>query len=308
MADEAPSGSGGERLRMPPWLRVKTGKARLANETRRLVAAHGLHTVCEQAHCPNLGECYACHTATFLIMGGVCTRDCGFCAVPHGGPGPLDPGEPERVAQAAAELGLSYVVVTSVTRDDLPDGGAGHFAATIRALRQAQPATQVEVLTPDFRGDAAAVATVLAAAPDVYNHNLETVRRLQPTVRPQAGYDTSLGVLAQVAREGALTKSGLMVGLGETAEEVTAALGDLAAVGARIVTIGQYLQPTRRHLPVARYVPPEEFDAYATSGRRAGIRYVFAGPFVRSSYRAAEAWAAQRAVPPPDAGPHHATG
>lgn len=284
---EAPPG------RLPPWLRVKTRKADLSRETRELVAAHGLHTVCESARCPNLGECYSCRTATFLIMGAVCTRNCGFCAVEHGHPAPLDPREPARVAEAAGALGLRYVVVTSVTRDDLPDGGAGHFAATIRALRHSAPEAKTEVLIPDFRGSAAALAAVLKAAPDVLNHNLETVRRLQPTVRPQAGYETSLGVLREAKRLGAVTKSGLMVGLGENDLEVREAMRDLAEAGVSLLTVGQYLQPSRRHLPVARYVEPAAFDEMARWGREAGIAHVFAGPFVRSSYKAAEAaaWA-----------------
>lgn len=286
-----------ERLPFPPWLRVKTGKAVLSQSTRTVVERHGLHTVCQSARCPNLGECYASGTATFLIMGEVCTRDCRFCAVPHGVPGPLDTGEPERVAQAAAELGLRYVVITSVTRDDLPDGGAGHFAATVQAVRAALPTAQVEVLIPDFGGQVASVERVLAAGPDVVNHNLETVRRLQPTVRPQASYATSLGVLRCARDLGARTKSGLMVGLGETEQEIREAFRDLATVGVQILTVGQYLQPTRRHLPVQRYVPPEEFTRYEDWGREEGIRHVFAGPFVRSSYRAAESAACACAAP-----------
>lgn len=277
-----------ERVPVPNWLRVKVGKAKLSRATRELVAGHGLHTVCENAHCPNIGECYACQTAAFMILGNTCTRNCRFCAVNHGVPQAVDPDEPRRVAQAAAKLGLRYVVVTSVTRDDLPDGGAGQFAATIRAVRAQLPDARVEVLTPDFRGDPAALHTVLNAGPDVFNHNLETVRRLQVTVRPQAAYETSLAVLREASSRGALTKSGLMVGLGETDEEVREAFRDLAAAGVRILTVGQYLQPTRRHLPVARYVEPEAFDAYRAWGREAGIAHVFAGPFVRSSYKAAE--------------------
>jgi lipoic acid synthetase len=280
--------SDSERPAFPQWLRVKTGKARLSRATRELVAGHGLHTVCEGAHCPNIGECYACQTAAFMILGNTCTRDCGFCAVNHGLPQAVDPDEPRRLADAAASLGLRYVVVTSVTRDDLPDGGAGQFAATILALRAKLPHARVEVLTPDFRGDRTALHTVLDAGPDVFNHNLETVRRLQLTVRPQAAYDVSLAVLREASSRGALTKSGLMVGLGETDEEVREAFRDLAAAGVRILTVGQYLQPTRRHLPVARYVEPDAFDAYRAWGEEAGIAHVFAGPFVRSSYKAAE--------------------
>ncbi len=276
-------------LRLPPWLRVKTGKARLCGETRRLVAEHALHTVCDNAHCPNIGECYSSQTATFLIMGSVCTRNCGFCAVQHGQTSALDPEEPERLAAAALNLGLDYVVVTSVTRDDLGDGGAAHFAATISALHAAG-LPQVEVLTPDFRGDVDSLQTVLQAGPTVFNHNIETVRRLCPTVRPQADYDRSLQVLRQ-ARELApdiLRKSGLMVGLGETDEEVADLLADLHEAGCQILTIGQYLRPSRHHLSVQRYVEPERFDRYAAQARAIGISQVLAGPFVRSSYRAAE--------------------
>ncbi|MBU0606745.1 MAG: lipoyl synthase, partial [Armatimonadetes bacterium] len=237
--------------RLPPWLRVKTGKAKLCGETRALLAEHGLQTVCDQARCPNIGECYSRHTATFLIMGKHCTRDCRFCAVLHGAPEPLDPGEPARLAAAATALGLRHVVVTSVTRDDLPDGGAGHFAATIRSLRKAG-LSSVEVLTPDFRGNRDALRCVLIHKPTVFNHNVETVRALCPTVRPLAGYDRSLQVLRD-ARELApdvLRKSGFMVGLGETDEQVAGLMEDLFAAGCQILTIGQYLQPSPRQLPV----------------------------------------------------------
>jgi len=274
--------------RLPPWLRVKTGKARLSRQTRELVQAHGLHTVCEAAKCPNIGECYSHNTATFMILGDTCTRNCAFCAINHGQPQRVDANEPARLAEAAADLGLRYVVVTSVTRDDLPDGGAGQFAATIRAIRQRLPGVKVEVLTPDFLGDLSVLQIVLQAEPDVFNHNVETVRRLQPTIRPQAGYDRSLEVLQAAGQAGMRTKSGLMVGLGETDDEVQQTLEDLAAVGVSIVTIGQYLQPSRRHIPVARYVPPEQFEVYAGMARQAGIRKALCGPFVRSSYRAAE--------------------
>ncbi len=274
--------------RLPPWLRVKTGKAQLSRRTRELVHSYGLHTVCEAARCPNIGECYARNTATFMILGDVCTRNCAFCAISHGEPQPPDPQEPMRVAQAAAALGLKYVVITSVTRDDLPDGGAGYFAATISAIRSRLPQARVEVLTPDFQGDLQALHIVLAARPDVFNHNVETVRRLQPLIRPQADYDRSLKVLQAAAEAGMRTKSGLMVGLGETEAELQQTLEDLARVGVSIVTIGQYLQPTRRHLPVARYVAPEEFDRFAAMARQAGIERALCGPFVRSSYRAAE--------------------
>jgi lipoic acid synthetase len=251
--------------------------------------------VCENAQCPNVGECYSASTATFLIMGRSCTRDCGFCAVHHGRPAPLDPEEPQRVAAAASRLGLDYVVVTSVTRDDLPDGGAGHFAATIRALREGTGA-EVEVLIPDFQGDAEALRTVLDAGPCVLNHNVETVRRLSPTVRPQADHERSLQVLrdSRVYRPEIPRKSGFMVGLGETDEETVELMGELRAAGCQILTIGQYLRPSRRHLPVARYVPPEQFADHARVGMDLGIGEVVSGPFVRSSYRAAEAARALR--------------
>lgn len=274
---------------MPPWLRVKTGKAKLCGQTRELVSSHGLQTVCDNARCPNIGECYSHQTATFLIMGSSCTRNCGFCAVRHSRPHPLDSSEPQRLAAAALNLGLQYVVVTSVTRDDLEDGGAAHFAATIRAL-QAAGVPAVEVLTPDFQGDKAALQTVLAAQPLVFNHNLETARELCGLVRPQADYERSLQVLRN-ARELApdiLRKSGFMVGLGETDEQVLELMSDLHEAGCQILTIGQYLRPSREQLPVRRYVEPEQFDWYAERGREIGIEHVFAGPFVRSSYRAAE--------------------
>lgn len=277
--------------RLPDWLRVKVGKREQSRSTHALLAELGLNTVCASARCPNIGECYGCRTATFLILGNRCTRDCRFCAVAGGIPDPLDPDEPRRVALAASRLGLRYVVVTSVTRDDLPDGGAGHFAATITALRRDDPTVQVEVLTPDFRGSRKALTTVLAAGPTVFNHNVETVPRLQPLVRPQASWEMSLNLLAQAGEIAPQIprKSGLMVGLGETDAEVRTALSDLAAAGVTLVTVGQYLRPTGRHLPVDRYVPPEQFSQYAQWAREAGFVYAACGPFVRSSYHAAEA-------------------
>ncbi|MBM3473135.1 MAG: lipoyl synthase [Armatimonadetes bacterium] len=277
--------------RLPDWLKVKMGKARLSESTRRLVQDARLHTVCQSAKCPNIGECFGAGTATFLLMGDRCTRNCGFCAVRAGPPEPLDEHEPRRVAETVAEMALDYAVLTSVTRDDLPDGGAGHFAATVCAIKAARPEAQVEVLVPDFQGDETPIRTVLEAAPDVFNHNLETVRRLQAQVRPQAGYETSLGVLRAAHRLAPAipTKSGLMVGLGETDEEVAEALRDLAEVGVSIVTIGQYLQPSPTHLPVARFVHPDLFARYGQVGESLGLKHVIAGPFVRSSYHAEEA-------------------
>ncbi|MEN6301997.1 MAG: lipoyl synthase [Armatimonadia bacterium] len=280
-------------LPLPPWLRVKTGKARLTCSTRALVDSHGLHTVCDSARCPNIGECYSSQTATFLIMGSVCTRNCRFCAVDHGCPQPLEHDEPQRLAEAALNLGLQYVVVTSVTRDDVEDGGASHFAATIQSLRDAGIA-QVEVLIPDFQGQVTPLQTVLRAQPYVLNHNVETIRRLCPSVRPAAAYDRSLGVLRH-SRELApkiIRKSGFMVGLGESDDEVMELLQDLQQAGCQILTIGQYLRPSRAHLPVQRYVEPEQFDRYAAAAQEIGIPQVLAGPFVRSSYKAAETAAA----------------
>ena len=257
---------------------------------RNLIRKGRLHTVCQEAACPNQFECFSSHTATFLIMGDRCTRNCRFCNIEVGVQAPLDPGEPERVAAAAAEMGLRYVVVTSVTRDDLPDGGAAHFAATIAALRHKIDGVKVEVLIPDLQGDEEALATVLAARPDVLNHNVETVPRLYPTARPQADYRRSLALLERVARHpsGIPPKSGLMLGLGETGPEVKATLADIHAAGCRILTLGQYLQPTKAHLPVECYVPPETFDELADFAREMGFTQVASGPFVRSSYHARE--------------------
>lgn len=277
-------------LRFPSWLRKKLPAGGSIAATREIVAGKGLHTVCQSALCPNLGECFAAGTATFLIMGDRCTRACTFCAVEKGSPVPLDPEEPEKLAQAAAALGLGHVVVTSVTRDDLPDGGASHFAAAVLTLRRRLPAATVEVLTPDFQGEVIAIDTVVDSRPDIYNHNLETVPRLYPFVRPGAGYRRSLNLLARVKERapGIYTKSGLMVGLGEDFHEVAAVLKDLRSAGCDVVTVGQYLQPSPRHLPVARYVPPEDFAAFRELALELGFRCAEVGPFVRSSYRAKE--------------------
>lgn len=249
-----------------------------------------LNTVCRSAKCPNRGECYASGTATFMVLGTQCTRNCRFCAVEATRPAPLDPGEPMRVAEAASRMGLSHVVVTMVTRDDLADGGAGHVVATVEALRGRLPGAAIEVLVSDFRGDAAAIGAVASARPDVFNHNVETVPRLYATVRPQADYPRSLRVLAR-AREVAPevpTKSGLMVGLGERPEEVEQVLRDLRVAGVAIVTIGQYLRPSAAHLEVAEFVTPETFGRYAATARSLGFSGVASAPFVRSSYHAAE--------------------
>ena len=278
--------------RFPPWLRKRIPTGEEAARVGRLLAELGLATVCSGAHCPNLPECYARGTATFLILGHTCTRSCRFCAIEKAAPGPLREDEPEAVAEACARLALRHVVITSVTRDDLADGGAAHFAGTIRAVRERLPKTIIEVLTPDFQGRTDAIDTVLAALPDIFNHNVETVPRLYPTVRPEADYRRSLDVLAYARRrtqaDGATlyTKSGLMVGLGETADEVRAVLGDLRAAGCDILTLGQYLAPSAAHLPVARFVEPAEFAAWEAEARALGFAAVAAGPFVRSSYQA----------------------
>jgi len=282
---------------LPSWIRARRLRLGELHEIRSLMARGRLHTVCDEARCPNRSECFARGTATFLIMGDTCTRSCRYCSIAHGRPAPLDPEEPAALAGAAAEMRLKHAVVTSVDRDDLPDGGAAHFAAVVAALRALEPAPTVEVLTPDFRGDLAAIDTVLAAGPDVYNHNVETVRRLYPLVRRQGRYDWALEVLRHVAASApdTIAKSGLMVGLGEEAAEVEATLADLAAAGCRVVTIGQYLRPTARELPVVRYWAPEEFAALEAHGRALGLEVV-AGPFVRSSYRAEEAFLRVSAV------------
>jgi lipoic acid synthetase len=254
----------------------------------------GLHTVCQEAKCPNQWECFSRKTATFLILGSRCTRNCAFCAVAHGPSGPPDPEEPRRVARMARDMALAYVVVTSVTRDDLPDGGAGLFAATIRAIRAEIPEARVEVLIPDLQGRREAIQTVVAAGPDVLNHNLETIPALYATVRPEADYQRSLALL-QTVRDCAprmMTKSGLMLGLGETREGVRQTLSDLRAVDCRMVTLGQYLQPSPAHLPVKRYIPPEEFDQWRDEALRMGFQEVASGPLVRSSYQARELYQA----------------
>jgi len=272
----------------PRWLRARYHATPELEAMRRLVAEQRLHTVCFSAACPNLGECWGRGTATFMIGGSRCTRRCGFCDVATARPDPLDPGEPARVAEAVARLGLRFAVVTCVARDDLPDGGAGQMAATVRALRERCPGTGVEVLIADYRGDEAALRAVLDASPDVLNHNLETVARLQRRVRPAASYERSLGVLRRAGelRPDIPTKSGLMLGLGERADELREALRDLRAAGVSLLTLGQYLRPSPDHLPMERWVPPEEFDAWAAEARALGFAEVAAGPLVRSSYRA----------------------
>jgi lipoic acid synthetase len=291
-ADVDPAGGLPLNTRKPPWLRVPV---RMGDEflgLRRAVRDHGLVTVCEEAGCPNIYDCWADGTATFMINGERCTRSCGFCLVDTRHPGPLDGEEPERVAAAVEELRLAYAVVTAVARDDLPDGGAAGYAATIGAIRRRCPTTAVEVLVPDCKGDAASLAAIFAARPDVLNHNLETVARLQRAVRPSAGYARSLGVLARAKDAGLVTKSGMILGMGERHDEVVGALADLRAVGVDIVTLGQYLRPTAAHLPVARWWTPEEFEALRVAGREMGFAHVESSPLTRSSYHARGAAAA----------------
>jgi lipoic acid synthetase len=277
------------RGRLPAWLKRPLPAGNENFFTQSLLRELRLETVCENARCPNRPECYARRTATFMLLGNVCTRPCGFCAVERGRPDALEDDEPERVAEAAARLRLRHVVLTSVTRDDLPDGGADHFRRTVLAVRRRTGAA-VEVLTPDFLGDRGAVETVLRSAPEVYNHNTETVPRLYRKVRGKACYRRSLDLLRHVKRvaPNTVTKSGLMLGLGETAEELLDVLADLRAVGCDTLTLGQYLAPTLRHLPVVRFVPPAEFDELASLARSLGFAKVVAGPFVRSSYHADE--------------------
>ncbi|MDE3065473.1 MAG: lipoyl synthase [Acidobacteriota bacterium] len=274
--------------RKPEWLRVEARMGAEYQSLRTLTEDLRLVTVCEEAGCPNIFECWASGTATFMVNGERCTRACGFCLIDTRKPLPLDPTEPGRVAEAVVRLRLSHAVITCVARDDLPDGGAGAIAATVRAVRDASPTTAVEVLTSDLKGDPESLAILLDARPDVLNHNVETVARLQRAVRPSAGYLRSLTVLARARAAGLTTKSGMMVGLGEVADEVDETLADLAAVGVSIVTIGQYLRPTEAHLPVARWWTPEEFDDLAARGRRYGL-HVVASPLTRSSYHAREA-------------------
>ncbi|WP_117237965.1 lipoyl synthase [Thermus sediminis] len=274
----------------PPWLKATLPTGPRYQALKAMVQELRLHTVCQEALCPNIGECWSHGTLTVMLLGEVCTRACKFCAVATGNPrGWVDPQEPVRVAEAIARMGVSYVVLTSVDRDDLPDGGAAHFAATIRAIKERAPGVLVEALTPDFQGDLKAVEKVLEAGPEVYAQNLETVRRLTPRVRdPRAGYEQTLRVLAHAkrARPHVLTKSSLMLGLGEEEGEILEAMRDLRAAGVDILTLGQYLRPTPAHLPVVRYVPPEDFQRYAAWGYELGFKEVFAGPLVRSSYRA----------------------
>ncbi|HVM97786.1 MAG TPA: lipoyl synthase [Candidatus Acidoferrales bacterium] len=274
--------------RHPEWIKVRAPSGESFFETKRSIKDLRLHTVCEEAHCPNIGECWGQKTATFMLLGDICTRNCGYCAVEHGRPIEVDADEPRRVAAAAERLGLRHVVVTSVDRDDLTDGGAGHFAATAEAIKGRLPGCRVEVLIPDFKGDKAAIRRVVDAPIDILNHNTETVPRLYKRVRPGGRYERSLDLLAEAknCRPQLLTKTGLMLGLGEERAEVLEVFEDLAAVGCDILTLGQYLRPSSRQLPVERYLQPTEFDELRLRALAAGFRHVESGPLVRSSYHA----------------------
>ncbi|MBI1912790.1 MAG: lipoyl synthase [Deltaproteobacteria bacterium] len=273
--------------RLPSWAKKTLGPASKLHEMKSILRKRNLHTVCESARCPNIGECFSKPTATFMILGDVCTRTCGFCSIEKkADPLLVDPHEPANIALTAKELGLKHVVITSVTRDDLPNGGADQFALTIKAIKDNISDILVEVLTPDFEGDQEALKIVLDARPDIFNHNLETVPSLYSVVRPQADYQRSLDVLGRAKQAGVMTKSGIMVGLGETKEEVKEVLRDLLASGCDAVTIGQYLRPTRNNLEVREYVEPEVFKEYEEYGKAIGLKYVYSGPFVRSSYNA----------------------
>jgi len=282
------------RAQKPPWLRRSLPRRNDSRAIHALIRQNRLHTVCEEALCPNRGECFSRGTATFLILGSVCTRNCRFCAIVHGKPAPPDPKEPGRVAGAARKMGLDYLVVTSVTRDDLPDGGASRFTETILAVREESPEARVEILIPDFQGDHRVLSSVISARPDVLNHNIETVPRLYPAVRPEASYRRSLALLESAKKEfpEMPVKSGMMLGLGETPEEISRTLRDLAHAGCDIVTLGQYLQPSKHNLPVERFVPPHEFDEWRAIALAMGFAGAVSGPLVRSSYKAGELYRA----------------
>jgi lipoic acid synthetase len=288
-----------ERARKPDWIRVKAPTSKGYGETRQLMRDLKLNTVCEEAACPNIGECWTKKHATVMILGDVCTRACAFCNVKTGMPRAVDPLEPEHVAEAAAKMGLQHIVITSVDRDDLPDGGAGHFVKVIRALREMTPTTTIEILTPDFRGKMfAAVEAIVAAGPDVYNHNLETVPRLYPTIRPGARYYASLRLLEEVKRHDPMvfTKSGIMLGLGEARLEVHQVMDDMRSAQIDFLTMGQYLQPTPKHTKVIEFVNPKGFDAYGAIARAKGFLQVASSPLTRSSYHAGEDFAEMRAA------------
>jgi len=277
--------------RKPDWLKIRLHRTAEYADVQRIVREHSLHTICSSGMCPNKAECWSRRTATFMILGEVCTRSCRFCATRSGRPSPPDPEEPDNVAESVRLMGLRHVVLTSVTRDDLPDGGALHWAHTVEAIRRRNPEATIELLIPDFDARAELIDTVLAAKPDIVGHNIETVERLTPQVRSRARYETSLRTLRHIAGSGAATKSGLMVGLGESDDEVLRTLRDLHAAGVRIVTIGQYLRPTLEHCPVAEYITPEKFERYRSEALGMGFAYCASAPMVRSSYLADEALA-----------------
>ena len=275
-------------MRKPDWLKVRFRSTESSRRVKNLIHQLKLHTVCSSASCPNIGECWSRGTATFMIMGNICTRDCRFCNVPTGTPAACDPEEPDNVARAVTELGLRHAVITSVTRDDLPDGGASMFAETISKIRMLTPKTSIEILTPDFKAREQSLLTIIEAQPDIFNHNLETVRRLTPLVRSGAHYERSLYVLNFVKQHSGsiMIKSGVMMGLGESRDEILETMKDLRLAGCEVLTLGQYLQPGKHHLPVAEYIPPAEFARLEQIGMEMGFVHVFAGPLVRSSYLA----------------------
>ena len=272
--------------RKPDWLKIKLPMGQLSVEVMNTIRGHRLHTICTSGRCPNQGECWGCGTATFMICGDMCTRACKFCNVKRGHPAPLDPQEPENIAKSIRLLKLKHAVITSVDRDDVEDLGAAHWVKVIQAIKRENPATTMEVLIPDFQGRAELVKQVIAAAPEVSSHNLETVRRLSDQVRSRAKYETSLQVIRQIAEAGIVSKSGIMLGLGETRDEILETMDDLRAVGCRVMTIGQYLQPTARNIEVMEYIRPEVFEEYRTIGLSKGFDHVESGPLVRSSYHA----------------------
>lgn len=275
-----------ERIKKPDWLRVKLPTGENYLKVREIVTKHKLHTICQSGNCPNMGECWGAGTATFMILGNICTRSCGFCAVATGRPLPVDWEEPKRVAESVKLMGVKHCVITSVDRDELKDGGSVIWAETVREIRKQSPGTTLETLIPDFKGDWENLQRIIDVAPEIVSHNMETVRRLTKQVRIQAKYERSLEVLKRLKQGGMRTKSGIMVGLGETEEEVLETMDDLIQVGLDILTIGQYLQPTRKHLPVVEYIRPETFEMYKKAGLAKGFRYVESGPLVRSSYHA----------------------
>ncbi len=276
------------RSRLPGWMKMKLPKGESYSRIKNLVEKHSLHTICTSGNCPNIGECWNRGTATFMILGDICTRSCRFCAVVTGKPLPPDQQEPEKLAESVRIMGLSHCVITSVDRDDLPDQGAGIWARTIREVKKVNPLIRMEVLIPDFRGDTSLIQQVIDAAPDVISHNLETVERLTPVIRSVAKYRRSLDVIRYIAASGCVAKSGIMLGLGETREEIVQTMDDLLEAGCKVLTIGQYLAPTKAHLPVVGYFPPAFFDELKKEGLRKGFRFVESSPLVRSSYRAEE--------------------